>query len=226
LECCFISLLFPPKILNLRIKTSIEQFFSDLKQYFDVKNWDWVDPEEIADFHWRTPDLEIKVVARNSDDSIRAIQYGLNIPGVVGLNGKEPILTMAHAFRIELPREYPARVDKIRIIADSQMFHPRFSISGLGEACIQINGEIDRILMDMIFQVLYDPDRVRPPKFYDDADFGRNSSAMKWYQNNDPKSIYESLLNKWLDSRTKKIKPRAKILSKESPVRKGPRIID
>jgi hypothetical protein len=225
LERCFISLLFPPKILNLRIKTSVEQFFSDLKQFFGLKNWDWVDPEEIGEFHWRTPDLEIKVVARNADESIRAIQYGLNIPGVIGLNGKEPILTMTHSFRIELPREYPARVDKIRIIADSQIFHPRFSISGLGEACIQINGEIDRILMDMIFQVLYDPDRVRPPKFYDDADFGRNSSAMKWYQNNDPKSIYELLLNKWLDSRSKKIKPKARILSKDSG-KKGPRIID
>ncbi|OLS16417.1 MAG: hypothetical protein HeimC3_54690 [Candidatus Heimdallarchaeota archaeon LC_3] len=225
MECCFISLLFPPKILNLRIKTSIENFFADLELYFIKKGWEWVDPEKIGDFHWRTPDFDIKVISRNADDSIRAIQYGLNIPGVIGLNGKDPIITFSHSFRIELPREYPARVDKIRIIADSQIFHPRFSISGLGEACLQINGEIDRILMDMIFQVLYDPDRVRPPKYYNDADFGRNSSAMKWYQNNDPKAIYELLLNKWLDSRNKKIHPKAKIIEKETK-KKGLRIIE
>src|SRR3990172_3220890 len=206
------SLLFPPKILNLRIKTSIEQFFADLQQFFKTKGWEWVDPETVGEFHWRTPDLEVRVTARNPDDSIKTIQYGLNIPGVKGLVADEPILSYSHTFRIELPREYPARVDKIKIIADTQTFHPRFSISGLGEACIQINGEIDRILMDMIFQILYDPIRVRPPKFYSDSDFGRNSEAMKWLQSGNPSRIYEKLLGEWVAYRNKRLKPKAKVV--------------
>ena len=79
------SLLFPPKILNLRIRTSIEQFFHDLEAYFKTKKFEWVPPEEIEEYHWKNPDLEIKVIARNQDDSIKTIQYGLNIPGVKGL---------------------------------------------------------------------------------------------------------------------------------------------
>ena len=221
------SLLFPPKILNLRIRTSIEQFFHDLEAYFKTKKFEWVPPEEIEENHWRTPDLEIKVIARNPDDSIKTIQYGLNIPGVKGLKGNSPIMNYNHTFRIELPREYPARVDKIRIIADTQVFHPRFSISGFGEACIQINGEIDRVLMDLILQVLYDPDRVRPPKLYSDADFGRNSAAMKWYQSNDPHHIYNDFLLEWETYRNKKIKPKAQIIDQEqAPRPKGPKILD
>jgi hypothetical protein len=218
--------LFPPKILNLRLKTSIEQFFSDLEQFFKMKNWEIFKPEEIGDFHWKTPDLEIKAIARFPDDSIRTIQYALKIPGVIDLKGNEPIYSYNHTFRIELPREYPARVDKIKILADTQLFHPRFSISGVGEACIQINGEIDRILMDMIFQVLLDPDRVRPPKFYSDADFGRNSFAMKWYQNEDPRKIYETLLHEWEILRVKNTKPRARVVDNLPSGKKGPKILD
>ena len=49
--------------------------------------------------------------------------------------------------------------------------------------------------MDMIFQVLFDPERIRPPKFFQDSDFGTNSTAMKWFQNDDPKKFYEYLTN-------------------------------
>jgi ubiquitin-protein ligase len=150
-------------------------------------------------------------------------------------NGNKIVHTYNHTFRIELPREYPARVDKIKLFSETQIFHPRFATSGWGEGCIHINGEIDRILMDMIFQVLCDPDRIRPPKLYSDSDFGTNSTAMKWYQQNNPKEIYDSLMKEWEKYRNKRLGKdghSAKIVDESSSSKpsttekKGVRIID
>lgn len=128
------------------------------------------------------------------------------LPSIRELKDNKPVITYLHTFKIDLPREYPARVDKIKIFAETQIFHPRFASSGWGEGCIHINGEIDRILMDMIFQVLFDPERIRPPKFFTDSDFGTNSSAMKWFQADDPKKFYDYLTNLWFENRGKKFK--------------------
>lgn len=221
------SILFPAKILNLRINTSIEQFFKDFEQYLTKKGWHYEEPEKVAEYHWKGVDFEIKVSHYHADKAIKSIQYALFIPGIKELKGNEPIITHNHTFRIELPREYPARVDKIKIFAETQQFHPRFSNSGWGEGCLHINGEIDRILMDMIFQTLQDPDRVRPPKYYPDADFGTNSTAMKWYQGkNDPKKLYDSMMENWNKYRQNRLKKPEKMKNSKSKKRKGPFILD
>lgn len=166
--------------------------------------------------HIKTTDLEIKTTQHHSDGSIKQIKYALFIPGIKELKNSQPVYSYNHAFRIDLPREYPARVDKIKIYVETQIFHPRFHSSGWGEACLHINGEIDRILMDMIFQVLCDPDRIRPPKMYSDSDFGTNSSAMKWFQNNNPVQIYQSLMEEWGRYRNKKLKSKMSVLESSS----------
>lgn len=182
--------------MNLRIKTSIKGFFFDLKAFFRSLNWEWIEPEETEEYHWRNQDFEIQAIGRYSDSSINVIRYNLFIPGIVGLDGLDPIISFSHSFRIILPREYPARVDKVKIFVDSQLFHSRFSVS-TGEACFTINGEIDRILLELIFFVLNDPAHVFPPEIYDEVDFGCNYNAMKWYQTNIPQRIFETLLKRW-----------------------------
>lgn len=183
----------------------------------------------MGQYHWKSTDFEVRVASYHPDKAIKSIQYALFIPGIKELKGNTPSISYSHTFRIDLPREYPARVDKIKIFAETQQFHPRFSNSGWGEACLHINGEIDRILMDLIFQVLHDPERVRPPKLYPDSDFGTNSTAMKWYQSDDPKKIYNDLLKEWQSYRQKKLKSekpsdRNKKVGKDKP--KGPLILD
>ena len=74
--------------------------------------------------------------------------------------------------------------------------------------------------MDMIFQVLCDPDRIRPPKMYEDSDFGTNSSAMKWFQNNNPVQIYQTLMDEWGHFRNKKLKSTVKVLELSPSKRK------
>ena len=77
----------------------------------------------------------------------------------------------------------------------------------------------------MIFQVLFDPERIRPPKFYQDSDFGTNSTAMKWFQNDDPKKFYTFLTNLWYENRKKINKTGHK--SEDRPLNsKGLKILD
>lgn len=219
------SILFPAKILNLRINTSIEQFLKDFEQYLTKKGWPVDQFEKVDTYHWRTTDFEIRVSEYHPDKAIKSIQYALFLPSVRELKDNKPIVNYLHTFKIELPREYPARVDKIKIFAETQIFHPRFSTSGWGEGCIHINGEVDRILMDMIFQVLFDPDRIRPPKYYQDSDFGTNSTAMKWFQNDDPQKLYDYLTKLWFENRGKKFKNSNKELS-QTAKNKGLKILE
>ena len=220
------SILFPAKILNLRINTSIEQFFKDFENYITRKGWVYQEPKKIADYHWKGIDFEIRISNYYKDKAIKSIQYALFIPGIKELKGNSPVITYSHTFKIELPREYPARVDKIKIFAETQQFHPRFSNSGWGEGCLHINGEIDRILMDMIFQVLQDPERIRPPKLYPDSDFGTNSTAMKWYQNGDPHELYKSMVDEWENYRKKKVHSKPSNQKSTSKGKKGMIILD
>ena len=211
--------------MNLRINTSIEQFLKDFEQYLTKKGWP-VDPiQKVDEYHWKCSDFEIRVSDYHPDKAIKSIQYALYLPSVRELKDNKPIITYFHTFKIELPREYPARVDKIKIFAETQIFHPRFASSGWGEGCIHINGEVDRILMDMIFQVLFDPERIRPPKFYQDSDFGTNSTAMKWFQGDDPKKFCDYLFSLWYDYRANKFKTNTKVEQKTNTT-KGLKILD
>lgn len=222
------SILFPPKILNLRINTSIEQFYKDLESFMVRKGWTFDPPLKLDEFHWKSLDCEVRVSAYHPDKAIKSVQYALFMPGIKELVDYKPHYTYTHTFRIDLPREYPARVDKVRIYSESQLFHPRFSSSGWGEGCIHINGEIDRVLMDLVFQVLLDPERVRPPKFYADSDFGTNSTAMKWYQSNDPHQITGMLTEAWDQYRQKRL-GKVRILDKGAGGKtkpRGPQILD
>lgn len=189
------------------------------------KGWQVDAVEKVDEYHWRCTDFEIRVSDYHPDKAIKSIQYALYLPSVRELKDNKPIVTYLHTFKIELPREYPARVDKIKIFAETQIFHPRFASSGWGEGCIHINGEVDRILMDMIFQVLFDPERIRPPKFYPDSDFGTNSTAMKWFQGDDPKKFSDYLFSLWFDYRSKKFKTNTRVEQKPSNS-KGLKILD
>ncbi|MHA1442305.1 MAG: hypothetical protein ACTSPK_10655 [Candidatus Heimdallarchaeota archaeon] len=66
----------------------------------------------------------------------------------------------------------------------------------LGKACITVNGEVDRIFIDLIYNLLMDARRIRPPKLYPKEDSGMNVTAMRWFER-DADNIHKTMLAKW-----------------------------
>ncbi len=119
------------------------------------------------------------------------------MPGVAGVDSLgSPELSFYHHFQITLPREYPQNLAQIKIINKTPLYHPRIAGVG-GKACYTVNGEVDRILTDIVFNVLMRPETVRPPGQYKDADWGLDSSKMKWYIKYGPEKLYTLLKEEW-----------------------------
>ena len=75
------------------------------------------------------------------------------------------------------------------------------------KACYSVNGEVDRILNDIIFNILLRPETVRPPSLYKDADWGLDSRKMNWYSKYGPQRVYDLLKQKWDKKQKKKQQP-------------------
>ncbi len=119
-------------------------------------------------------------------------------------------LSFSHRFKITLPREYPQNLSQIMIINETPLYHPR--ITGIGsKACYSVNGEIDRILVDILYNVLMRPETVRPPNKYKDADRGLDTNRMKWYIKNNPDEIHSLLWQEW-GKRQQRKKPKIMIM--------------
>lgn len=226
------SIRFSPKILNLRIHTSIVIFIKDFGDYLNFKKWPVDEPKHNqcvhnkykeykesgappCDYHWKSSDFEIKASEFHPDNSIKTIQYDLYIPGIRELETGNPVYSHTQSFKIEIPREYPARLDKIKIIAISQIFHPYVSTSRWGEIAIKFNGEINQVLFHLISIFLYDPvwmiENYQPSnKLTNFIKFnGRtiNSNASSWYNQQNPNHFHQSLIEKWKIKRALPPKP-------------------
>jgi hypothetical protein len=174
--------------------------------YFKTKNWP-IAPYELLDrLHWKSIDLEIKVTKFFHDSAIKTINVILRIPSIIRLDQNIPIYGFYHVFRIIIPREYPVSLHKIKILNDTELFHPHFSIVNWSHECGVINrGEIDRVLIELIFHILFDPDRINPPSFFPNETIigSINQTAMNWYDENDPYALHKTIMEKWDDHRKK-----------------------
>lgn len=138
----------------------------------------------------------VEVVDRYPDHAYRTIRLTMEgIPGVVDAT-PEPKLSYHHRFYFMVPREYPQNLGKIKIVNETPLFHPRIAAVGT-KACYTVNGEIDRVLVDLIYNVLLRPETVRPPTMFKDADWGLNSARMRWYIEYGPDRIYRFLKSEW-----------------------------
>ena len=180
-----VASVFPAKIVNLRIKTQITNFFSNIKKYYDENNV-LFDSPVITENKWYNSDFYIYIEKFYSDNAIRTVNYIIkNYPGY----SKEPkevrdleSISFTHHFAIEIPRSYPKDLHKIRILLKTPLYHPRVSPKGsIRNVCYVVRGEIDRVLNELPFFVMMKKDRVEPPNIYKNSDYGLNSKAMKWY---------------------------------------------
>ena len=119
------------------------------------------------------------------------------MPGLLDVKeGDKLEIGYNHIFLIRLPREYPQLLGKVEIYPDTPLYHPRIRAVGT-KACYMVNGEIDRVFNDIIYNILLRPETVRPPSMYKDADWGLDSYKMKWYIKYGPQKIYNLLKNEW-----------------------------
>ncbi len=182
----------PPKIFNRRIDVLIEDFYaSSLAQVYEREGWSYLPPTRTGQ-EWRHSLVSVRVVDAHPDGAYQTLRVELTgIPGVVALDGVTPRVGWNHTYEFGLPRRYPSDL-KIDIINRTPLVHPRFRGTGKN-ACYNVNGEVDRIIVDLIYNTMLRPDLVRPPSLYPDEDWGVNRSSMKWYIEAGPKRVYESL---------------------------------
>lgn len=187
---------FPPDIFNQRVTTCIDAFYEGIRQVFIREGWRWVKPQ-CEERRWNHPEFGVSINSRRRDETIKSLKIELRgVPGVVDLKKSKPKLGHAHTFVVQIPRDYPANLKDIAVFARSRVVHPRIAGRYGGHACLIVNGDLDRVLLNIVFQVLLEPSHVQPPKLYKDRDFGNNLEAMDWYQS-DPKGIHKMLMDAW-----------------------------
>lgn len=146
---------------------------------------------------WIHPHFTVGVLDRRPDGAYAGMEFEIrSVPGVTAVKGDSiDGLSFEHRFRFVIPAEYPYDLD-LGIHAVTPLFHPRIS-EGTGKACYQVRGELDRVLVDLVANVLMRPDVVRPPSLYKGADWGLDRRKMEWYIEAGPQRVHETLLVHW-----------------------------
>ena len=195
--------LFPPSIFNRRIVTSVRNFFTDFealcKTYKLTPCPVTESIEEYKKYSWVSDDFEIKVTNFFKDGAIKDIHVLMkDIPSYTGLNLNKTI-RYGNSYTLSLHRNYPGQVGLIQLFFHEAHWHPRFS-GHSSKPCMTPTGEVDRLLMDIPFFLMYEPNRVKPQG----SDNGVNHQAMMWYQNTGMDKVHKELLLKWFQKREQK----------------------
>lgn len=189
---------FPATVVNARITESINVFYDSMEDFFQKEGWKWQPFARKGD-KWVQEDYSVEITGKYQDGAYREILFTTRrTPGLIGQSANKEQMNIGyiHKFTIFLPREYPANLSHIKMKSVTRLWHPRISMSGRGDACITVNGEVDRILIDLIYQLLLDPKRIRPPKLYPKEDSGMNTIAMRWFEK-DAENIHKAMLVNW-----------------------------
>lgn len=191
---------FPTSIFNERIAVFVDAFLDEMARLYAEQGWAWDEPTRSAG-RWEHADFVIRIAGRSKDKAARTLEVKLrNLPGVEAVDADGKVdLTHEHRFRIDVPRSYPNNLGAIVVRSMKTLYHPRIGRSGKGEACVHVNGEIDRVLLNLVRQVLLDPAFVQPPKLYRGQDRGLNVAAMNWYEK-DADRIHRRLLQLWANA--------------------------
>ncbi|MBN1232211.1 MAG: hypothetical protein JXA60_02510 [Candidatus Coatesbacteria bacterium] len=212
----------PPLIFNRRIEIGIENFYKEFSGFalsYEIS----ISKHKRIEDSWIQEDITIRSIGKRKDKTYKGFEIVLNrIPGIVNKRNGKAIIGFNHIFVFKIPRYYPYRLDKVKIYCKTPLLHPRCSSNREMPVCYIVNGEIDRIIGDIIFNVLLKPDLVKPPSLYKDSDWGLNIEIMKWYQDLNPQKVFEYMLTRWISfykvlptgipDITEKIKPKVTFL--------------
>ena len=188
---------FPTSIFNERVATFVGAFFEEMARLHAEQGWAWAEPVHDEEA-WESPDYSVRVTKRRKDGAVRQLALICRrLPCVrsVGANDRMEV-RYDHEWQVHLPRSYPNDLGRIAVRAVTPCYQPRVGSTGVGVACMHVNGEIDRVLLDIVWTILLDPARVQPPSLYPGRDRGMNTAAMNWFECA-PHGIHAHLLKLW-----------------------------
>ena len=188
---------FPTAIFNERVATFVDAFFEEMARVYAEQGWAWEEPHR-SEGHWDHPDFAVRVAARHKDGATKILELkASSLPGVTHVDEAGRVsVSNEHRWRVDIPRAYPSSLGSIGVRAMTPCYHPRLGNSGRGKACMHVNGEIDRVLLSIVRNILLDPAHVQPPKLFPGRDRGMNTAAMNWFETK-PHGIHRRLLQLW-----------------------------
>ncbi len=207
--------LFPPSIIYRRIEISLKSFYNDLAVF--CKNMHWrCDPvfseNDGKRQKWKNNLVEIEQIEEYEDERAKGFIFTFHIPSPIGmaltnkpanLTDNIPLIGYKHKIYVSLPFNYPSvrsiessaqRSDTLYIESRSQLFHPRFFLRQKSWGCIMVNGEIDRIAMNLFQQLLWEPTHVW--KENPNLETTNNINATNWAKDCGREEIHKFLLEK------------------------------
>ncbi len=161
---------------------------------------------------WKNNLVDIEQIEEYDDGRAKGFIFTYFIPSPIGpsLTGKTenltdspPVIGYKHKIYVSLPFNYPSvrsiessvqRSDTLYIESRSQLFHPRFFLRTKSWGCIMVNGEIDRIAMNLFQQLLWEPSHIW--KENPQHETTNNANATSWARNCGREPIHEFLLAK------------------------------
>lgn len=193
--------LFPPRILFKRIESNFRIFYDDLGTYCRRMDWRFDVPQcssdEVRFYHqWQNNLVEVELFEQYSDNRAKAFLFTYHIPSPVGnpknkgranLTDNPPEVGYKHQIYVAIPMNYPSvravessgqRSDITYIESRSQLWHPRFYLQQKSWGCIMVNGELDRIAMNLFQQLLWEPGHVW--KLPGEHETTNNRAASQW----------------------------------------------
>lgn len=162
----------PPRILKLRINTSIKHFYEDLKLFCQTMKWECDEPVQgqTNEISWTNNLVVFKEKSQYRDNVPKEIQITYKIPSFIGSPGQNsktfetkqlPQIGYIHTLALTLSPRYPADVAKTHIQGVTPLWHNNFGFGkGRSHACVLISGEIDGMAMNLFQQLLWNPEFV------------------------------------------------------------------
>ena len=206
--------LFPPGILYRRIEISLKTFYDDLKTFSKTMNWKfdpYVNSSNGKTHKWKNNLVEVEQIEQYDDGRPKGYILTYYIPSPIGepldtsrpanLTDNIPLIGYKHKIYVSLPFNYPSvrsiessvqRSDTLYIESRSQLFHPRFYLRQKSWGCVMVNGEIDRIAMNLFQQLLWEPGHVWKEK--PNQETTNNINATNWAKNCGKEEIHKYLL--------------------------------
>lgn len=184
------------ELLNIRVKSDIARFFGEeLKELYQSHNWLLPPLRQNGDV-WQNGHFKVSISEKYSDGAYKTFVFELlNVPGFIA-KGR---IGYNHAFQFSINREFPAKLNEIKVMPLTSLYHMRVHGKKAGvPACYIVNGEICQILRNLIGFVLLKPKVVIPPG----SDTGMNPEMMAWYKAEGPKKVYQYLLSLWAKHQT------------------------
>ena len=210
--------LFPPGIIYRRIEISLKTFYNDLAIFCKNMHWrcdPYVNESDGKRHKWKNNLVEIEQIEEYDDGRAKGFIFTYHIPSPIGqaltdnppdLEKNLPLIGYKHKIYVSLPFNYPSvrsiessvqRSDTLYIESRSQLFHPRFYLREKSWGCIMVNGEIDRIAMNLFQQLLWEPSHIWKE---DPAhETTNNIQATNWAKSCGRENIHNLLLDKMKD---------------------------